>query len=194
MTWADLTPSDKSGALQRLQAAQGLTQQAYQATVVATEQGAKAAAESRVSSGVVPPQQYRMPPGTAAATLADSALPPIFPDSPTPAEAAAAARAAAAQKAQEAQDRAAHQSAAAGRAAAAEPPGQNASAEQPPGQPPPEQPQRPYRIAQNRNPTVHPEPTPKVSTSLLLARQQWLGYLNHRLPPPPPPNLGMGHY
>ena len=185
--WADLTPSDRSGALQKLQAAQGLT---LPAAATVTEMGAREAALTRVSSSAVPPHQYRNPPGVATAILA--ATDPSFPADPTPAEARAAEQAAAAQKEQEARNRAALQASAAALAAEAPPapPEQSTSAGQssgqPSGQPPPNQPPQDYRIPRNTNPNVYPTPTPEVRTSILLARQQWLGYLHYRLPPPPP--------
>ena len=184
-----------------LQGARGLTQPAMPATAVVTAMGAKEAALSRLSADVVPPQQYRMPAGSATAIPVQTA-PSVPSADPTPAEAQAkereAAEQAAARKAQAAQSRAAIQAAAATLAATqAQPSTSDANAGQPPvHQPPPlplpsgsaapPVPPLPYRIPKNNNPTVHPVPTPEVRTSILLARQQWLGYLHHRLPPPPP--------
>ena len=184
-----------------LQGARGLTQPAMPATAVVTAMGAKEAALSRLSAEVVPPQQYRMPAGSATAIPVQT-TPPVPSADPTPAEAQAkereAAEQAAARKAQAAQSRAAIQAAAATLAAAqTQPSTSDATAGQPPvHQPPPlplpsgsaapPVPPLPYRIPKNNNPTVHPVPTPEVRASILIARERWLGYLHYRLPPPPP--------
>ena len=52
--------------------------------------------------------------------------------------------------------------------------------------PPPPMPPPPVPTRFRPNSGQPQRPHPQVSTSILIARQRWLGYIHHRLPPPPP--------
>ena len=166
---------------------------------VATATGplsAKKTAELRVSGAPTAPALYRHPPGTSDAIRIDPAVPAApsateFQHTPQEAadlflEAQAQRQRDAALRKQSKQPMPPQQPPAAPEPADEPPPPAEEDAmeaeDSPPSMPPPPAPQRIRRT----DPEQPPRPHPQVSTSILLARQQWLGYLHYRLPPPPP--------
>ena len=167
---------------------------------VATATGppsAKHAAEMRVSGAPTAPAMYRHPPGTSGAIRIDPAVPAVLSASerqPTPQEAAdlfleeqAQRQRDVALRRQGKQPAPPQQPPAAPESSDEPPPlaAADAMEEEDPSQLMPPPPVPPQRIRRT-DPTQPPRPHPQVSVSILIARQRWLGYIHHRLPPPPP--------
>ena len=156
---------------------------------------AKKAAELRVSSAPAAPTAYRHPPGTSDAVRVDPAGPSGPERQPTPQEAADMFLAEQAQRQREAALRKQGKQPKPPQL----PPAAPETADEPPpltevaedamdadDPPPPPMPPPPVPTRFRPNSGQPQRPHPQVSTSILIARQRWLGYIHHRLPPPPP--------